>query len=480
MSRPDSFWTAETLALATAGRWLDEPAGEPSAAVGIDTRTLTSGQVFVAIRGEHGDGHAYLNEASAKGAWAAVVDREVESGERGITMQSHGDGRPRMGLLRVGDTRVALLDLARAYRRWLEGRPRRPKIIAVAGSNGKTTTTRLIEAVLSHELRGTASPKSFNNFLGVPLTVLSARPDDAFLICEIGTNAPGEVEALAGVVRPDLAVITSIGREHLEGLGSLEGVAREQAAVLTHLTSRGAALIPADGPGAAILRGVISTGSDVHTFGTSIKADHRVDEIAVSRDGTTFRVDGHRLRIGLFGGHNAINAAAAALVGRRFDLSWESISAALADAKGPEMRLSRRCIGGVEIINDAYNANPDSTLVSIAAFVVVAGDARRRIFILGQMLELGAFSEEAHQEVAQAAADAARAGDAIVLIGEAFAPPALVLRNRGMDVTWAADVAGESADTVAAMFRSGDAVLLKGSRRMGLERVAEAYSRRGT
>ncbi len=455
------FFTPDSLAAAMRGRWLTAP-GSPASAHGasIDTRTLANGQVFFAIRGDHGDGHEYLAQAVERGAYAAVVERKPAVNVDGS-----------MGVLLVSSTRSALLDLARASRAWLDAQPHRPRIIAVGGSNGKTTTTRLIEAILASGLTGAASPKSFNNFLGVPLTVLSARPEHQYLICEIGTNAPGEVDALASIVRPDIAVITSIGREHLEGLGSIEGVASEQASIVHHLTDGGVAIVPADGPARRALLPRLRNHPRVETFGVADDATHRTCDVRTTREGTTFTLHDTPLRVKLLGAHNALNAAAAAIVARHLDLDWPSIAEALATAVGPEMRMMPRTIAGAEIINDAYNANPDSMLAAIRAFADFARHARRRVVILGQMLELGPASAAAHEEVAFALLSRA---DRIVLIGHGFHAAADLLARRGEQVRWLVDLDDGRAADVAAMIEPGDAVLLKGSRRMGVERVADA------
>src|SRR5205814_447570 len=187
-----SFWESENLRGAAGGTWLARPtAAAKITGLSTDTRTLEPEQVFLALKGERFDGHEMLADAAAKGSPLAIIDRDIES-PRG------------MGVLKVPDTRRALLRIAAAYRQTLEG----TKVVAVAGSNGKTTTVRLIDAVLSQGLKGAASPRSFNNDVGVPLTLLSASPGDAYLVCEVGTNSPGEIGRLGEVVQPDIAVIT--------------------------------------------------------------------------------------------------------------------------------------------------------------------------------------------------------------------------------------------------------------------------------
>ena len=455
------FFTPDSFVSATRGRWLTPPrAGTSAHGASIDTRTIAQGQTFFAIRGDHGDGHDYLPQAAARGAYAAVIDRPPP-----------GDLGASLGLLLVPDTRGALIDLARAYRAWLDGRTSRPRIVAVAGSNGKTTTTRLIEAILASRFNGAASPKSFNNFLGVPLTVLSTRPEHQYLICEIGTNAPGEVEALASIVRPDIAVITSIGREHLEGLGTIEGVASEQASIMRHLTPEGLGIIPADGAARRALHLRLRNHPRIETFGVADDATHHTSDIHTTREGVTFTLHQTPLRLKLIGAHNALNATAAAVVARWFGLDWTMIAEALATAVGPEMRLAVRTISGAEIINDAYNANPDSMLAAIRAFADYARGAQRRVVILGQMLELGPASPAAHEEVALALLGRA---DRIVLVGHGFHAAAELVSRRGEQVRWLVDLDEGRAAEAAAMIEPGDVVLLKGSRRMGIERIAES------
>ena len=204
-----SFWTPENLRVVLAGQWIRRPDVARTAALSglsTDSRAIRSDQVFLALRGEKTDGHAYLASAAASGSPLLIVDDEAAVAAASGTIGAD------VGVLKVADTGQALLKLAQAYRRTLDS----TRVIAVGGSNGKTTTVRLIQSVLSGTLRGTASQKSFNNAVGVPLTILSARKGDQFLICEVGTNAPGEIAPLASVVEPDIAVITSIGREHLD------------------------------------------------------------------------------------------------------------------------------------------------------------------------------------------------------------------------------------------------------------------------
>jgi UDP-N-acetylmuramoyl-tripeptide--D-alanyl-D-alanine ligase len=483
-----SFWTAENLRRVTGGTWLSLPEREATG-LSTDTRTLAPGQVFLALRGERLDGHTMLGDAALAGSPLAIIDRPASAGAVPVGM----------GVLVVQDTGRALLKLGAAYRLTLE----KTRVVAVAGSNGKTTTVRLIDAVLGSGLRGSASQKSFNNHIGVPLTVLAAKPSDQYLVCEIGTNSPGEVAQLAAVVRPDLAVITSVGREHLEKLSSLRGVAREEASVLEFVREGGAGIVSADSAelveavsGSAGARGVPGRSGGVAQrqggrrpltviyFGEGARADVRVASTEQSFDGVRFTLnDRAAFAIPLLGRHNAVNAAGAVAVGRRMGLSDGQIALGLGRVRGAEMRLERTEIAGVRVINDAYNANPDSMAAALRTFEEIGdriGGGLRRVVVLGDMLELGEHAEASHREVGERLA-AVPGLDLAVLVGtwmrhaarvlEAQAGGARIVRVDELDDGRAAEVAG--------LLTSGDLVLLKGSRRMRLERVAAAL-REGT
>ena len=477
-----SFWKLENVKAALGGSWLARPSQDSAGGTGlagacIDSRQLKPGQVFFAFRGEKVDGHAFVESVLAAGAGLAVVDRP-ESLPEGLLRRVATTN----AIVQVPDVGAALLRLAAAYRKTLD----MTRVIAVGGSNGKTTTTRLIQQVLSSSLRGVSSPKSFNNSIGVPYTILQAKRTDQYLVCEVGTNAPGEIAALAEVIQPDVAVITSIGREHLELLGSLEGVAREEASLLRWLRPNGCAVLNADAPflAEAARRAFGENGSQEHTlvrFGTAAEAEFRISDVTSRLDGVEFQINGNlAVKLPMLGLHNAHNAAAACAVGRRLGLTQEQILAGLAQARGPEMRMELNHLalagGQVTIINDAYNANPDSVTAGLQTFAALAGDAAgaRRVVVLGDMLELGADGPMYHQEIGRLLADLGCA-DLAIFVGElmthacAAASPGFAA---GVCRSYAAGA--ESAIEIASLFEPGDLVYLKGSRGMALERVLKA------
>ncbi|TDJ55494.1 MAG: UDP-N-acetylmuramoyl-tripeptide--D-alanyl-D-alanine ligase [Planctomycetota bacterium] len=458
-----SFFTADNVATVTGGRWITAPASdEPLRGVGIDTRNNLDGRVFVAIRGATHDGHDFVPAATA--ARVIVVDRETAA------------TRSTAGVLLVTDTRVALGQLAAAWRQTLT----QTVVIAVTGSCGKTTVKSLLDTVLSARLAGRAAPRSFNNDIGLPLAILAARPDDRYLVLEIGANNPGEIAQLARIARPDIGVITMIGRAHLQGFGSVENVAAEKAAMLKYLQGRQLAVVNADAPG---LRRHLHHAGRVVLFGESTDADLRLTGWAARGNGGRFSVnDRTHFDLGLPGRHNAVNAVAVVAVARQMGLDDRDITEALAACSPVAMRLSRHVVGSVTFYNDAYNANPDSTAASLESFIHLAADAPRRVLVLGDMLELGPDAAEQHREVGRRIIELDRQMhiDQLVLVGKLSSHTAEPILDRWPRerLTMVDDLDRSTAAAVAAMLRPGDAVLLKGSRDIGLETVIDAVAER--
>ncbi len=461
----DRFWTAERVQAAVGGEWLVRPtAATAPFGASIDTRTLRRGEVFFALRGERTDGHRFVGAAAAAGASIAVVED--------ASCTPAADLPPGFAVLCVPDAAGALLRLGAERRRALDG----VRVVAVTGSNGKTTTTQLVRASLEGGgLRGSASVKSYNNALGVPLTLLGVREGDRFVVCEVGTNSPGEIATLAAALRPDVAVITSIGRAHVEAFGSVARIAEEKFDLARVIPPGGLLVWNADAPClpelVATLRGVRAIG-----VGTGAAADLRIIDPVESPDSVEFALQGAgRFCLPLIGRHNAANAAFAIAVAREFGVPDGAVREALARFAAPGMRLERRCIAGITVLNDAYNANPDSMLAGLSAFGGASVGAARRVVVLGEMLELGAASADAHREVARAAA---RVADAAVFVGSRAADMAAAWRDAGGGGTPAEIPALDNggASAVASLLRPGDAVLLKASRRIGLERVVEALA----
>ncbi len=463
-----TFWDPVRIRAVLNGAWHARPGPRPIEGASTDTRTLRPNQVFFALRGENYDAHDFLRTAALAGSPLLVID-DPDAPRR----QSIPDG---VGILRVDDTLDALAQLAAAYRRTLDT----VRVIAVTGSNGKTTTVRLIDAMLSAKLRGTASIKSYNNLIGVSLTVLAARPSDQYLVAEIGMNAPGEIAPLARIVDPDIALITCIGRAHIEALGSVESIAREKAVLLSYLRPNGLAIAPIEEP---LLDDFVRPIPNVILFGEDPHADLRLTDVAKadSPDAISITVnDRARFTVPLLGRHNARNALAAIAVARRFGLSDEEIARGLGRVAPAESRLTRDVIAGVDVFDDAYNASPESTEAAIETFASLTPNARRRVLVLGDMLELGDAAEDAHLEIAERILDHFTP-DFLVTVGahalhiadrlsEATSPDRVMILSELDDA---------STRKIVQRLRPGDALLVKGSRRVGLERVVEALRRHG-
>jgi UDP-N-acetylmuramoyl-tripeptide--D-alanyl-D-alanine ligase len=454
----------DNLRAIMGGVWLARPDTErppPLKGACIDTRTCKPGDIFFALPGEHVDGHDFLPQAAAAGASIAIVQKPVTP-------------PPGLATLQVDFTAEALTRLAVAHRKRLEG----CRVIAVTGSAGKTTTVRYIDSILSQMMRGTAPVKSFNNALGVPLTILSARRGDRYLLCEVGAGGPpGSVNKLASIIRPDIAVITSIGRAHMESLGSRQAIADEKAQLLSQLTGAGLAVAPADAPELAPhlkrLRFVLTFGRAPGATLRIVEAVQEPDAVrVVFNDRTQYRVPG-------LGAHNALNAAAAIAVTRTMGATSELIAAGLAAAEPPPMRMQRSRIGPIDVINDAYNANPESMMAALETLGLLGLGARRRVAILGDMLELGPQSAALHREIGEAIVRRGLA-DAIITVG----PEARHIAERIREIWPALPIEEfDSADAatcrrIAESLGPGDMALLKGSRGVALERVARAMEQR--
>ncbi len=450
--------TLDQIANAIDARPLGQVGRYAVESVSIDSREVQKGELFFAIRGERFDGHDFVAAAIDNGAMAAVV-----SDPQRVPEDLHQLGL----LLLVDDTTAALGRLAAFHRRQV-----RATVVAVTGSNGKTTTKEMIHQVLRGRRRGRAAPKSFNNNVGVPLTLLSVAPDDDYVVVEIGTNAPGEIAGLARIAVPDIGVITGVAETHLEKLGSIEGVAEEKASLLLHLREGGCAIV--NGETSRLDPHLSRRWRKRHKlvrFGRTAECDIVVRDIRSEAEGVTFSLpEGPRVHLPIPGEHNALNAAAAIAVGREFAISDAEAAERLAAFVPPPMRMDVRRVGRITMINDAYNANPASMAAALDVLRTWPA-AARRVFVAGDMRELGASALAKHEELG---ARVARTDiDALLTVGE-FAGTVVdaALRARGDLQTEAVGNTDAAANVLAAWLRPGDVVLLKGSRAVGLEVLA--------
>ncbi len=439
------------------GRVVGSVPARPPVITGVvrSSDDVKPGYLFVALRGEKHDGHSFLPAAAPAGAVAALVDHIPPACP------------PDVVLIQVADTRKALGHLAHGIRRGMKS-----TVIGVGGSNGKTGTKHLIDSVLCHQFAGTFSPKSFNNDIGVPLAIFAADPQHDYLVLELGTNHPGEIRTLTHMSRPDIAVVTNCSEEHLEGLGDIDGVRKEEASIIEGLSPAGLLVVNGDDP--KVLEALAAYPGRRVTFGTQQHNDLHATNIHCDFDGVEFLLnDETPIYLPLLGKHTAINALAAVAVARHFGLSNEEIVEALAIAHGPEMRLQILRLGGTTIVNDAYNANPASMQAAIETLAALPCHGRR-IAILGDMRELGDKTDDAHRQMG--AFVAASTLDLLFCVGEKAALIAAEARSRGFAAEWILQYrdAAAAAAAIPAIISSGDLILLKGSRYMKLEQIAQA------
>jgi UDP-N-acetylmuramoyl-tripeptide--D-alanyl-D-alanine ligase len=452
--------TIEFMAGACAGDMVFTPGDVFITRVCTDSRQVQAGDLFVALRGEKFDGHDFLDDVAAKGARGLVVER------------GHVPGHlKRCAIITVENGRKALGRLASRYRADFS-----LPFIAVAGSNGKTTTKELIASVLNQKLVTLASEGSFNNDIGVPLTLMKLETAHQAAVLETGTNHPGELAPLVKMIHPHYGVITSIGREHLEFFGSVEGVAREEGWLAELLPTPGKLFIDGDSEFTAAI-GQRSEATVVRC-GFGDRNHWRAHSPRLDLKGVFFQVDGlmrdfaGEYRIRLLGRHQVLNALFAIAVGAELGLSREEIQRGLVACKPAKMRREIWQAHGVRILNDAYNANADSMIAALETLKELPCKGRK-IAVLGDMAELGIHGYAAHEEVGNCAAKLG--------IGQLFAVGAMAAhtargaRNGGLNrVMEFADVETAAA-AIKSFVKEGDLLLIKASRASRFERIADLF-----
>lgn len=475
----------QSIVLATRGEVLARPTSDPTSLT-TDTRGELRGACFVALAGESFDGHAFVASAANAGAALAIIERAPTPSELAAIPETV---RQNFGILRVRSTRKALGSIAHAWRSSL----RKLRVVAVTGSAGKTTTRRLLEGILAEVAPTHASPKSFNNDIGVPLTLLATSDEARFLVAEIGMNHPGEILPLTELVEPEGAIITLAGRAHLEGMGSIEAVAAEKASILEAIPEHGFGIINGDNPPlVAAVERLTATGrapNRLATFGTGAACDYRLLSRTVTESGQRIDIELRRgcpsideasprtvpFTLAMPGEHNARNAVAAIAAACEMGVPLDAIQRGIARVEPSDMRLERLEIAGRTVFNDAYNANPDAMIASLRAFAELSASAARRAAVLGEMRELGPNARELHAEVGVHAAAALRPSDALVAVGphaEALIGAARAAGFRG-DSMHAESFSEPFAIEAAALVPPGTAVLLKGSRGARMERFLD-------
>jgi UDP-N-acetylmuramoyl-tripeptide--D-alanyl-D-alanine ligase len=424
----------------------------------IDSRSIQPGDLFFALRGPHHDGHAYVSAVAASGAVAVVVDRAVEVA---------------CPVMCVPDVYAALRQLAAwARKRW------GGTIVAVTGSAGKTTTKEVIAEMLAVEMRTAKSEGNLNNEIGLPLSLLRIADDAQVAVVELGMNHAGEIRRLAEIALPDVGVVTNVGYAHIENFDSIEGIAAAKRELVESLGPEGVAVLNADDPHVAAMQ-TAHYGRTI-LYGQSEKADVRAEDVETrdvepKKDGVRFRVGSTEFESRLTGRHNVSNILAGIAVAEIFGIKPQRLQERVRSLAPGRMRGQRMEVRGITIYDDCYNSNPDA----VRAMLDVLKDtpAKRRIAVLGEMLELGHWAETLHRGVGDYAVECGV--DVLVGIGGAAGLMLDAAMSNGLRASAALffDDPTEAGQSLRALASSGDAILFKGSRGVHVERALEEFLR---
>lgn len=459
----------EEVLKATGGRLLQGEEKTSFRGISTDSRTVAEGELFIALKGERFDGHHFAIEALKKRAGGVIIE---EDRVRDIRWNGY---RP-SAVIAVKDALRALGDIARERRRKF-GTP----VVALTGSNGKTSTKEMISACLETTFPVLKTKGNLNNLIGLPLTLLNLTERERIVVLEMGMNVPGEIRRLTEIAEPDVGLITNIEKVHLEGMGSLERVREEKGELFRRMRQDGTILVNQDDPR------VIDLATEFRgqkiTFGIDHPAEVMAKEIrlqGVGRTSFTVMMEGATMEITLplLGRHFVPNALSAVAAASLFGIELEKVKEALENLSPTPMRMEiLRPKEGVTLINDAYNANPRSMELALEILSEMKGEGRG-IAVLGDMLELGDFSVEAHQHIGQRVEELSI--DFLLALGEEA--PVLVESaiRRGLDSERARIVEShtEAISILKKMIRDKDWILVKGSRRMAMEKIAEGLMER--
>lgn len=440
---------------ACGGKLLRGDGARTIESISKDSRSIQPGSLYWALRGENHDGHDFAAAAAEAGAAAAVVEREPAGWPEDLP------------LILVDDAYAALTRLAAWHRARLNAR-----VICITGSNGKTSTKDFAAAIASTRFAVSKTEGNLNNHLGLPLTILSAKTTDEVAVWEIGMNHAGEIAGLARLARPDVGIITNVGVAHIEFLGSREAIAREKGALAEELRADGVLVMPCDDD----FTGAICGRTNARVVLTGAPGGPRAENLRPAASGLDFdlvhgdeRVSAHLPVIGEHMVHNALLAVAAGL---ELGLGLRECASGLATAKLSARRLACLDVRGVTVLDDSYNANPDSMEAALHALRGLPGGGKR-FAVLGRMGELGSYAEEGYRRVGRTAAGTI---DVLIAVGPETGVMAEEAESAGArEVRHAADTS-EAANLLRDLARPGDAVVIKGSRAARMERVLEEFS----
>ena len=446
-----------------AGARLEQGDGNASVErVSTDSRTLKKGELFVALHGQNFDGHKFVEDVAKSGGAGSIVDLNWR--EKVLAQ---------FAIIRAADTLLAYQNLAANYRKSLP-----INVLAITGSNGKTSTKDFAASVLGRRFRVTKTQGNFNNHVGLPRTILEATSQHEVGVWEIGMNHPGEVAPLAKIAAPDAAIITNIGVAHLAFMGTREAIAKEKSALAEAVGANGTVILNADD---SFSKQIASLTRAYVIFAGTKEGTIRAIEIQQSADGSDFTIieGAHRCRAQLPvpGLHMVQNALLAVAAGRAFGLSLEEAAAGLASAPLAKARLQVKEINGVQFLDDSYNANPDSMKAALQTLVELDADGKR-IAVLGEMRELGKETQRGHEEVGETAA--AFKIDQLIGIGKMGEVIAQAAEKAGLENSATVGSTSEAAELLLSVAAPGDLVLIKGSRLARTEGVIEAFAKQSS
>jgi UDP-N-acetylmuramoyl-tripeptide--D-alanyl-D-alanine ligase len=447
--------SVKQIADIAGGKLFSADPGAPVERFFYDSRRVPSKGFFIAIKGKNFDGNDYIADIVSKGAAGVVCENELPADLR--NKFEH--------VIVVGDTIAAMTSIAKYVRNTLT-----IPVIAITGTNGKTTTKDILRHILGAASKTHANVKSFNNILGVCFTALDMEKDTGFWVQEIGTNHFGEIDALASIVRPTIAVMTNIGNGHLEAFGTKDGVFTEKSQLLRHVDRTGKIFLNADDP----YLSKILKSENIRYYGKANGCDHRIGQVTRVDRGQEFFLGGYRFFIPLEGEHNVYNAAAAISVAIESGMSNELIAKALAAFTGPVMRTEKIVHRGVNFINDAYNANPDSFEAALQVLANVPASGKK-IVVAGDMMELGPRAAELHEKIGESIA--MKGFDRLISVGVLASSVAEGAVRAGMpsDNVHRLKDNGAAAETLRTVVSSGDTVLVKGSRSSKIEEIVQCF-----
>lgn len=462
MTTDQDRWKVLDVLEATGGRLVFSGDAEFFEAICTDSRAIKGGELFVAIAGQNYDGHQFIQEALKRGARGALVSEAFMATSPALTEQ-------RPCVIAVSDTLKALGDLAAFYRGRTEA-----SVVAITGTNGKTTTKEMTAAVLGQSFCVLKTAGNFNNLIGLPLTLFELKNEHEWAVLELAMNHPGEIARLTDICKPQIGVITNIESGHLEGVKDIDGVMRAKGELLEGLGKDGTAVLNIDDP--RLCKLAEHFPGRIISFGIDSSAEVWATPVSQAASGHSFDLfwydESIRVRLAIPGNGAIYNALAAAAVGYRLGLSIEEVKKGLEAAHGLPGRMEIITLsGGIYVINDTYNANPGSMAQALETLCALKGNGRG-IFIAGDMLELGDYAKSAHKELG---ITIARWGLSRLLVTGEFAQ-AVVDAAVGAGMDPSQTFVGSQEDILEALkgrLGPGDWILVKGSRLMGMERVVD-------